>query len=70
MGTREDDPRARNAAADKAIKGLDQWLNEAVAKSLWEKHIWTYEYKQIAQATKLVRALLENVKGPDTRTRE
>lgn len=70
MGKREDNPKARNAAADKAIKGLDKWLNEAVAKSLWEKHIWTYEYKQIAQATKLVRTLIENVKGPDTRTHE
>jgi hypothetical protein len=65
-----DDERARNAAADKAVNSLDKWLHEAVAKGLWEKHIWTYEYKQIAEATKLVRTLLSNLKGPDTRTHE
>ena len=68
MRTSRDDEKARNHAADKAIKSLDRWLHEAVAKGLWEKHIWTYEYEQIAQATKLVRTLLKNVKGPDTKT--
>ena len=67
MHTSRDDEKARNAAAGKAIKSLDRWLHEAVAKGLWEKHIWTYEYEQIVQATKLVRTLLKNVKGRDTR---
>lgn len=66
----DDDHEGRNAAADKAMRSLDKWLHEAVAKGLWDKHIWTYEYEQIAQATKLVRTLLKNVKGPDTRTRQ
>jgi transcriptional regulator with XRE-family HTH domain len=65
-----DDPKGRNAAVDKAIKSLDKWLSEYVDKGLWEDHIWTYEYNQVNQATKLVKTLLTNLKGPDTRTHE
>jgi transcriptional regulator with XRE-family HTH domain len=65
-----DDPKSRNAAVEKAVKTLDKWLGEYVEKGLWEHYIWTYEYEQVAQATKLVKTLLNNLKGPDTRMHE
>ena len=68
--TSQDDPKGRNAAVDQAIKALEVWLGQYVEKGLWEHHIWTYEYKQVSQATKLVKTLLTNLKGPDTRTHE
>ena len=66
----DDGPKDRNAAVDKAVKALSEWLSEYVEKGLWEDHIWNYEYKQVSEATKLVKTLLTNLKGPDIRTHE
>lgn len=68
--TNQDDPQSRNAAVDQAVKALEKWLSQYVEKGLWEDHIWTYEYQQVNQATKLVKTLLTNLKGPDTRMHE
>jgi len=66
----DDAPKERNAAVDKAVKALGEWHSEYVEKGLWEDQIWNYEYKQVSEATKLVKTLLTNLKGPDTRTHE
>lgn len=66
----QDDPKGRNAAVDQAIKALEKWLSQYVERGLWERYTWNYEYKQVRSATKHVKTLLTNLKGPDTRMHE
>ena len=70
----KDDFKARNAAVGDAIKDLEDWRRKHLTNALHNNGkqwgIWNYEYRQLTQATRMVRMLLENLKDEDLRRKE
>jgi len=61
--------KGKDKAVSIAVNALEKWRRQYVVKGLGP-FTWNYEYDQVDQGTKLLKFLLTNLKGPDSRTSE
>ncbi|CAI4032313.1 hypothetical protein DNFV4_02742 [Nitrospira tepida] len=59
----------KDKAVSNAVSAFEKWRRQYVVKGLGP-FVWNYEYDQVDQATKLLKFLLTNLKGADSRSSE